>query len=62
MEKNVEIYHLMIDKKIDHIGIADTGRHWPYLPEYDRIYQIFRGHLMSQKLDATTAYNWHESL
>ena len=52
----------MNDKKIDHSGIDDIGRHWPYLPEDDRIPQIFCSHFMSQKLDATTAYNCHDSL
>ena len=47
----------MDDNFFDHIGLADTGRHWPSLPEDDRIPQRFRGYFMSQQLDTTTAYN-----
>ena len=52
----------MNDKIFDYIGITDTVRNWPYLPEDDRITQIFCDHFMSQQLDATTSYNCHKSL
>ena len=52
----------MNDKKFDHTRLSDTVRHWPSLPEDDRIPQRFRGHFMSHKLDATTVYNFHDSL
>ena len=52
----------MNDKKFYHISISDTGRYWPSLPEDDIFPQRFRGHFMSQELDATTAYNCHDSI
>ena len=52
----------MLEKGFDHIGLADTGSHWPPLPEEDKIPQIFRGRFISQQLDSTTSYNWHDTL
>ena len=52
----------MSDLKFDHIGLADTRRHWPSIQEEDRTPQIYRGHFMSHKLDSTTACNEHDSL
>ena len=52
----------MNDKIFNYISLAYTGIHWPSLPEDDRIPQRFRGHIMSQQLDATTAYNFHDYL
>ena len=33
-EKNFDLHHLMNDKKFDHIVLANTRRHLPYLPKY----------------------------
>ena len=61
-EKNFDISHLMDKKNIDHIKLANTGRHWPSLPEYDTIPQIFCDHFMSQTIEVTTDYNLHNPL
>ena len=52
----------MTDLQMDHIGLAETGRHWPSLKEDDRIPHRFRGHFMSHRLDSTVAYNKHDLL
>ena len=49
-------------KKLNHIGLAGAGRHWPSLTEEKRIPQKFHGHFMIQHLDSTKAFNHHESL
>ena len=59
--KNFDLTHLMSDMKFDHIGIAETSRHWPSLQEEYRIPQRFRVHFMSQQIDSITACNQHES-
>ena len=56
------IYLTSLTTKIDHIGLVETGRHWPSLPEDDRITQKLLIHFMSHQLYATTAYNTHHSL
>ena len=30
---NFDLSHLIIDNNFDHMGISDTGRHWPYVPD-----------------------------
>ena len=55
--KNFDITHLISDMKFDHIGLAETSRHWPYLQEEDRIPQMFWGHFVIQQLDSITACN-----
>ena len=49
-------------KKMDHIGLDETGRQYHYLLEDDRITQRFGGHCMSKKLDATISYILHNLL
>ena len=61
-EKNFDLINMMFEKGFDHIGLADTGRHWPPLTDEDKTPQIFRGHFKSQKLDSTTSYNRHDNL
>ena len=52
----------MLEKRFDHIGLADTDQHWPSLPDEYKISQIFKGHFISQQLDSTTSYNQHDTL
>ena len=49
----------MNNNKFDHVGLADTGIHWKYLPYENRTPQIFHRHFMSQQLDYASAYNHH---
>ena len=60
--ENFDISHHMTDLQMDHICLAETGRHWPSLKEDDRIPHRFRGHFMSHRLDSTVAYNKHDLL
>ena len=53
---------MMLEKFFDHIGLADTGRHWTSLPYEDKTPQRFRGKFMIQKLGSTISYNWHDTL
>ena len=50
----------MSDMKFDHIGLAETSKHWPSLQDEDRPPQRFRGHFMRQQLDSITACNKHD--
>ena len=52
----------MSDLKFDHIGLAETISHWPYLQEEDRTPQIFRAHFMSKQLEPNTARNKRDPL
>ena len=61
-EKYFDLTNMMLGKGFGHIGLAETGIHWPLLPYEDKIPQIFRGHFMSQQLDYTTSYNQHDTL
>ena len=61
-EKYFDLTNMMLEKRFGHIGLAETGRHWPLLPYEDKIPQRFRGHFMSQQLDYTTSYNQHDTL
>ena len=49
----------MNEPQMDHIGLAETLRHWPSLQKDDRIPQRFRGHFMNHQLDSIVAYNKH---
>ena len=53
---------MMLDKGFGNICLSDTGIHWPFLLDEDKIPQILRGHFMSQQLDYTTSYNKHDTL
>ena len=59
-EKNFDLYHITKDKKFNHVGLAENGRHWNYLPDDNIIPQIFCVPLKSQQLDTTTSYNLHD--
>ena len=61
-EKNFDFTNLMLEKGFDHIGLADTGRHWTSLPDEDNIPHRFIGYSIIQKLDSTTSYNQHDTL
>ena len=52
----------MLEKGFDHIGLADTGRDWPSLPDEDKIPQIFRGNFIRQQVDSATSYNQNDTL
>ena len=49
----------MNDMKFDHIGLAETSIHWPYLREEYRIPQRFRVNFMIHQLDLNKACNEH---
>ena len=53
---------LIIDSRFDHMGISDKNRHYESLPDYKRIMQRFRGYLINDLLDATTACKNHDIL
>ena len=61
-ENNSDLFHITNKNKFDHVGIADTGKHWTSLPDDDRIIQIFRGHFMSHQLESSPVYNHHNPL
>ena len=61
-ENDFDLSNLMNNKSFGQIGLADTGRHWPSLPEEYRIHQILRDQFISQQLDSTTALNRHDYL
>ena len=48
--------------KMDHLGLAETGQHWPSLQYDDRKPHRFIGNFMSHQLDSTVAYNKHDML
>ena len=56
---NFDLSHIMNNNKFNHVGLADTGIHWKYLPYDNRTPQIFHRHFMSQQLDYASAYNHH---
>ena len=47
---------------LDHIGLAETGKHWPSLHENDRITQRLRRQFMIHQLESTMSYNKHDLL
>ena len=44
----------------DHIGLVETGWHYTYLNENNKIPHRFRGQLMHHQLDAQKAFNLHD--
>ena len=42
-EKYFDLTNMMFEKRFDHIGLADTGRHWPSLPYENKTPHPFRG-------------------
>ena len=52
----------MLEKGFDHIGLADSVRHWPSLPDEDKTPHILREHFVIQQMDSTTSYNSHDIL
>ena len=58
--KNFDLSHLISDMKLDHIGLAETSRHWFSLQEEYSITQNLRGKFMSQQLESITACNQHD--
>ena len=60
VSKNFDLTHLMLVMKFDHIGLAETSRHWTYLQEEYRITQRLRGQFMSQQIESITACNKNE--
>ena len=50
-ENNLDLTHLMIDKKFDQLGLTETGRNWTSIPDNEKIPHRFCGHFMTQKLD-----------
>ena len=56
-KEKFSLTHLMADMVLDHVGLAETSRHWTSLSDENRIPQILRGHFMSQKLDTITTWN-----
>ena len=61
-ENNFDLYHLTNDKKFDHVGLADTGRHLPPLPDGDIILHKICGNFISQQIDSSSDYNHHCNL
>ena len=58
-EKNFDLTQLMMDTRLNIIGLSETSRHLTSLPDEDRTHQRFRGHFMRQNLDTTTSCNEH---
>ena len=44
------------------MGLAKTGRYWPYIPDNDITPQRFQAHFMRKKLDTIMACNDHNTL
>ena len=61
-EKNFDLTNMMLEKVFEYIGLADTGQHWPSLPDEDKIPQRFKGHFISQLFDSTNSYNRYDTL
>ena len=59
-EKNFNLTHLVMGMLFEHIELAETKTHWPYIPDEGIIPQRFRGHFMSHQLDTITDCNKHE--
>ena len=53
---------MKLEKGFDNIGLVDTVRHFPSLPDEDKIPQRFIGHFISQQLYSTTSYKWNDTL